>query len=87
VNPALQAIVAAEVSNGAQIERVADSGNAVIVAKPIKRPSFMANMTLTVCTCGLWLFVWIPLAVISRPMERKLIGIEPNGRIVTEKVK
>jgi len=76
-----------EVRNGALIEQESDDW--VVTVKPLPKMSFMANLITTVFTCGLWLLVWLPVALLRHhvPAERKLFRLSDDGRrVIIEKL-
>lgn len=46
----------------------------VVTTMPRRRPSLLMNLGLTVVTCGLWLLVWIPSAIIRALMPDKAVS-------------
>ena len=66
-----------EVAHGGRIESQGDL-EAVIVLSHINH---RLHLILTILTCGLWAFVWLPLALLRGRKKRQVINVDKFGRI------
>lgn len=69
--------VAAEVGRGARVE--AQSYYQAVVVRG-KRPNHVLHLLLSVVTVGLWLPVWIILAVVKHE-KRTVIRVDQHGNV------
>lgn len=77
----LDAAVANTVSGGWRVESRTDF-QAVLVKG--KNHSHVLHLILTLITLGLWLLVWIPLAVFGGE-KRAVLTVDADGRVATQR--
>lgn len=69
--------VAAEVGSGARVESQSDYQAVVVKGK---RPNHVLHLLLSVVTVGLWLPVWIVLAIVKHE-RRTVIRVDQRGNV------
>lgn len=80
-----QEILAGAVNSGIRDGYRVESHTAtqVILVKG-RRPNHVLHLILTLVTFGLWLFVWIPLAMFGGE-RRKVLTVDPYGYVQIHK--
>jgi hypothetical protein len=79
---ALAQAVAQSVAQGNRVESHADYQAIVVKGH---RPNHVLHLILTIITLGLWLLVWIPVAVLQKE-QRTIIRVDDYGNTLVERV-
>lgn len=78
----IAAAVASGVSSGARVESQSDYQAVLVYGK---RVNHILHLLLTIVTAGLWLLVWIPLAILGGE-KRELVQVDDYGNLTKRKV-
>jgi hypothetical protein len=70
------------VARGARVQHADAYGATVVYGKAVNH---VLHAILTLFLLGIWLFVWIPLAIFGGE-KRELIRVDDFGRVTTQKV-
>lgn len=62
-----------------------DSNASAILGRPGKSVNHILHLILSLLTFGVWLFVWVLLAIFQTREKRMSIWIDPHGKCVERK--
>jgi hypothetical protein len=71
--------VAGKVAAGYRVESQTDMQSILVKGK---KPNHILHLILTVVTVGLWLFVWIPVAIFQKE-RRTVLTVDDYGTVLT----
>jgi hypothetical protein len=74
--------ISSEVAAGARVESQGDFQAVVVHGKPVNH---ILHLILTIVTLGLWVLVWIALAIVGGE-KRSMVTVDPYGNTAVVKV-
>lgn len=70
------------IGRGGRVQSSDDYTAVIVYGKPV---SHLLHAILTIFLLGLWLFIWIPLALLGGE-KREMITVDDYGRVSTSKL-
>lgn len=70
------------IARGGRVESQSDFNAVIVYGKPVNH---VLHAILTIFLLGLWLFVWIPLALMGG-QKREMVTVDEYGNVAVQKV-